>query len=165
MTFNERVQRVYSSIFKRLKRYVIPILLVLSFVTATTALDTRNNQLLNRLELLNMHYTSGLLIFVTLLVLLYHRVYIGVENLGELHSRPLRKLINRIFFSCLTLLTLSGGITFIATKELIPWLPHQNYLLFSHHLFLWVFLPIFMVKLYLDTSAWVSQLYWYLREF
>ncbi len=164
MTFNERAKRVYNSIFKRLKRYVIPSLLVFCFVTATAALDTRNNQFLNRLELLSMHYTGGLLIFLTLLVLLYHRFNIGVEGLGDVHSRPLRRLINRIFFSCLALLAISGGLTYFAARELIPWLPHQNYLLFSHHLLLWAFFPIFMVKLYLDASSWISQLYWYLRE-
>ena len=164
MTFNDQIQKVYYSFYRRIKRYLIPALLLLTFLSARQAMGTSGSQIFNRLELLNIHYVAGLLLLLSLIVLLYHRYYIGFEPGGAIQSRPLRKLVNRAFFTLLSLLAISGGVTYLASLDFSSWLPHRDQLLFLHHSLLWAIAPVLLVKVYLDSSAWASQLYWSLKE-
>ncbi len=177
MIFAHRVQRIYESVLHRVRRYLLPLLLVVSYFTAWRLLHPQALSIFSHLQLAALHRLSGFFVVFLLLLLVYdladsqiHPALAQRLNLtpalllGLPFGVPLRQLVTRVFYAALSLLAFTGILYYLAKSEVWHLLPHQFPLLIAHEAAGWGFLCVALVKAYLDLTQMSVQLLRYLRE-
>lgn len=177
MIFAQRVQRVYESVLRRVRRYLLPLLLVLAYYSAWRLLHPLAETIFTHLQFLSLHRLAGFFVVFVLIFLAYElidsqfhpsappRLNLSPALLLALpFGVPLRQLVTRIFYAVLSLLAFTGILYYLSKSEVWHLLPHQHPLLMAHEAAGWGFLCVALVKLYLDFTLWSGRVLRYLRE-
>ncbi len=178
MTIGDTIERLYQSIMKRVYRWVLPMLILLSYLTAHSLKKVTFYQYIKRIELVTLHYLSGIALTIILLIIIYNFVYLlltkddfkGEKLIAMSTFHNVRKstplfIVELTFYLTLTLACLIGLLLFF-----LKYTYFQKYFSLSHtliilHQFLgWFFLSIVLLKYYLVVVKWYENIIKYLRE-
>lgn len=179
MAIRDLIEKVYQSIMKRIFRWVLPLLLVLSYLTAYGIKKVTLFNHIKRIELVTLHYLSGIAITLVLIVIIYHFGYTSLAKAKIKESKTKvfsifnynkkitpEFLVEFLFYLSLTLTCTIGLLLFYSKYTYLgKYLSKSSTMIILHQLLGWSFLSIIFLKYYLVIVKWYENIIRYLREF
>ncbi|MCP4295796.1 MAG: hypothetical protein GY786_09335 [Proteobacteria bacterium] len=178
MNIGDAIEKLYQSIMKRVYRWLLPMLILLSYLTAYSLKEVTFYQYVKRIELVTLHYLSGIALAIILLIIIYNFVYhflmkddfkgerlIAISTFYNIRQSTPLFIVELTFYLTLTLVCLNGLLLLF-----IKYTSFQEYFSLSHNLIIlhqflgWFFLSIVLLKYYLVLVKWYENIIKYLRE-
>ena len=177
MVIQETILSAYGSIIKRIRSWLIPLVMLLLIGTAYGRSSSVVLSYFTAIELASIHFFLGWLMGLIWLVL-------GYDFIFNLISRPvpseedssrrkkrfqkpnsLTRLVNTIFYLMLFLICVSGLLQYYT--RIASWHSVQLYRVninLIHISLAWLFISTALIKYYLTITQWLESLFRYLRE-
>ncbi|MFH2131003.1 MAG: hypothetical protein ABIK68_11585 [bacterium] len=177
MAIQDSVLTIYDSLMKRVHRWLLPLLVFFLLGSAYGKTDPTMLSYFSWIELAAVHFFSGWLLSLVLILFIYDFLFQWVSSRSETadHSPgdPIRSsisnrlmiLVNTIFYLFFILVCLSGLIQYglkNAWWQLFSYHPVEIRL--AHITIGWLFISSAMVKYCLTVTKWLESLIRYLRE-
>lgn len=180
MKINDLIIQGYKRVIPRIKRWILPLTLVLAYLSGFAQTQTVVFRFVKRIELTSIHYFCGMLLLVLWLVLMYNSLYLFLskkrtyiiiagkkKRLKEAQRKGVYEgLVNFTFYLAFFIVCSLGMIAYGVQRGYLPDLvPYQNFSFIIHRVSSWFFLSVLSVKYYLSITRWYYSLIHYLKEF
>lgn len=175
MRFRRVVQKLYSSIYKRIHSWGLFLLLVLLYASSMGLKSPALLEVFGWLGLMSLHVLSGFGLVLAFVIISYNylqRRFFPLKSAIHLSSAEQnlqqtggRFLVNLAFYSMLMLVCCLGLIYYFAREfSFASSFLHQSTVSLMHVIAGWFFLSLVFIKYYLSLMHWFRELVSYLRE-
>jgi len=165
----------YGLTLRFLRRFGLPIILLLCYLTAIGLRFLGDMNPFNRIDLELAHRAFGLLLCSLLVALMYDRFMVkkrkkvslskAKDRLRELSAEGPRVWVTPLFFSFLGLIVLLGLILHFKTRLGVSGGVPLAWVYGLHSTIVWFFLSLILVRYYLTLSGWLASFWAYLKEY
>lgn len=176
MAIQDSILAVYTPVIKRIRNWLLPLILLLLLGTAYGKYDPVVLSYFSTIELTSIHFYLGWLLGIIWLILVYDFFFshlakekqTNLDSHFEKRPRPkgsLTGIVNAIFYLLLFLICLSGLAQY--SLRFLEWQPfhvHRISINLAHIALGWLFISTALVKYYLSFTRWVISLTRYLME-
>ena len=172
------IERIYQVVMKRVFRWVLPSTILFSYLTAWGLKESGIYNHLKRIELITLHYLTGIALTTTLTIISYHFCYKllsqkknSKQNLRLFFWSTVKidtfgKLIDVLFYTSLVISCITGLSLFLSKYTYLGnSISYNSISIIIHELFSWLFLSVVILKYYLFAIKYYEHIISYLREF
>lgn len=169
MIIQESILAIYASMVKRIRSWLLPVILILLLSSAYGRTNPVVLSYFTSIQLASTHFFLGWLLGLIWLILVYDfffKLLTGVRDAEEAawKTSRLTTLIDAVFCLLLILICVSGYLQYaIRFSAWRPFYLHRIDINLAHITLGWLFISSALIKYYLSITRWFHHLLSYLR--